>query len=113
MNAGAYRWKVRIQKVQQEYDEIGNPKSEWKDWKYAYAYANGLSGREYWEAANTHQEDTVEFLFRWYPFFDQINSREYRLVFQNEIYDIKYIANLQYRNRTVKIKAVVKDEAKN
>ena len=34
---------------------------------------NGLNGKEYWEAATVHQENTTEFIFRWKPFFNALN----------------------------------------
>ena len=80
MDSGAYRNIVTIQKYVEGFDDIGNPSNEWRDYTKAYAYVNGLSGREYWEAANVNQENTVEFVFRWKPFFDTMNTKQYRLV---------------------------------
>lgn len=110
MDSGAYRNLITIQKYIEGFDEIGNPSREWKDYKRDYAYANGLSGREYWEAANVNQENTVEFVFRWKPFFDTMNAKQYRLIFKGRIYDINLIDNIQFRNKTVKIKAVTKND---
>lgn len=109
MDAGAYRKKVKIQKYVNGFDAIGNPVNEWQDYKSAYAYVNGLSGREYWQAAAVHGENTVEFVFRWKPFFDDMNTKEYRIILNKSIYDINLIDNLAFRNKTVKIKAVAKD----
>lgn len=113
MDAGAYRELVTIQQYIEGFDEIGNPSQEWKDWKKAYSYVNGLSGSEYWEAANVHQENTVEFIFRWKRFFDSMNTKQYRILFNGGIYNISQIDNIQFRNKTVKIKAVTKDGAEN
>ena len=109
MNSGMLRHVVKIQKYERGQDEIGNPKGKWIDYKTVHAYVNGLNGKEYWEAATVHQENTTEFIFRWKPFFNALNSREYRLVFNDNIYNIAFIDNIQYRNKTVKIKAVVED----
>lgn len=111
MDSGAYRNLVTIQKYVEGFDDIGNPSNEWTDYAHAYAYANGLSGREYWEAANVQQENTVEFIFRWKPFFDTVNTKQYRLVFRDRIYNINMIDNIQFRNKTVKIRAVMKNVA--
>ena len=51
MDAGAYTQKISIEKLSHNYDSIGNPVEEWKPFKKTYAYMNGLSGKEYWEAA--------------------------------------------------------------
>lgn len=111
MDSGAYRNLVTIQKYVEGFDDIGNPSNEWTDYAHAYAYANGLSGREYWEAANVQQENTVEFIFRWKPFFDAVNTKQYRLAFRGRIYNINMIDNIQFRNKTVKIRAVMKNVA--
>lgn len=111
MDSGAYRNLVTIQKYVEGFDDIGNPSNEWRRYAQAYAYANGLSGREYWEAANVQQENTVEFVFRWKPFFDIMNTKQYRLVFRDRIYNINMIDNIQFRNKTVKIRAVMKNGA--
>ena len=106
MDAGAYRHLITIQKCVVSRDEIGNPTEEWKEYRTAYAYVNGVSGKEYWEAATVQQENTVEFTFRWYPFFDEMDTKQYRLIFKNRVFNINLIDNVQYRNETVKIKAV-------
>lgn len=108
MDSGAYRSLVTIQQYVSGFDDIGNPSEEWQDYKTCYAYVNGLSGREYWEAAVVHGENTVEFVFRWKSFFDSMNTKQYRLLFNGGIYDITSIDNIQFRNKTVKIKAVTK-----
>lgn len=109
MNAGMLRQKVKIQKYEKSQDGIGNANGKWNDYKTAYAYVNGLRGKEYWEAAAVHQEHTVEFIFRWKPFFDGIDTRRYRIFFGGNAYNITLIDNIQYRNKTVKIKAVIRD----
>ena len=108
MDAGAFRSLIQFQQYVEGFDEIGNPSHEWKDYKQAYAYVNGLSGREYWEAAVVHGENTVEFIFRWKPLFDLINTKQYRIVFNGSVYDIVSIDNLQFRNKLVKVRAVTK-----
>lgn len=109
MDSGAYRSLVTIQQYVSGFDDIGNPSEEWQDYKTCYAYVNGLSGREYWEAAVVHGENTVEFVFRWKPFFNSMNTKQYRILFNGGIYDITSIDNIQFRNKTVKIKAVTKN----
>lgn len=113
MDSGAYRNRITIQKYFGGKDEIGNPDGSWEDWKEAYAYVNGLSGSEYWEAAAVQQENTVEFVFRWHDFFDVMDTKSYRLMFRGKIYNIKMIDNIQFRNKTVKIRAVARDGNKN
>lgn len=109
MNAGLYRNKIVIQKYVQGYNDVGSPLDEWQNYKTVYAYVNGLSGSEYWEAANIRQENTVEFVCRWKPFFDEMNTKQFRIIFNDSIYNINTIDNVQFRNKTVKLKGVTKD----
>ncbi len=108
MDAGAYRNRVIIQKSETVSDKIGNRRSVWKDFKICFAYVNGLSGREYWQAAAIQSENTTEFVLRWHPFFEKLNTKEYRIAFNGQIYDITGIDNIQHRNCTVKIRAVMR-----
>ncbi len=110
MDAGAYNQKVVIEKLSNDYDDIGNPIEAWKPFKKVHAYMNGLSGKEYWEAAKLNAENTVDFVFRWKRFFDEIDTKNYRIVWKGKIFDIKTIDNVQFRNETVKIRAVYSDE---
>ena len=110
MNAGAYTQKITIEKLTREYDEIGNPVERWRAYKGTYAYMNGLSGKEYWEAATLNAENTVDFVCRWKKFFDEIDTRNYRIVWREKIFNIKTIDNAQFRNEIVKIRAVHSDE---
>ena len=68
MNAGAYTQRIAIEKLVRGYDEIGNPVENWEPYKKMYAYMNGLSGKEYWEAATLNAENTVDFVCRWKSF---------------------------------------------
>lgn len=88
---------------------MGNPVERWTKFKSCYAYVNGLSGKEYWEAANVHQESTVEFVFRWKRFFDTMNTKQYRILFRGSIYNISSIDNIQFRNKRVKIRGTNKN----
>lgn len=110
MDAGAYTQKISIEKLSHNYDSIGNPVEEWKPFKKTYAYMNGLSGKEYWEAAVLKEENMVDFVCRWKKFFDEIDVKNYRIVWRGKIFNIKTIDNVQFRNEIVKIRAVHSDE---
>lgn len=110
MNAGAYTQKIVIEKLTKRYDEIGNPIEEWKPFKRVHTYMNGLSGKEYWEAAMLNAENTVDFVCRWNRFFGILDTRNYRIVWKNKVFDIKTVDNVQFKNKIVKIRAVHSDE---
>ena len=112
MDSGAYRNIVTIQKCEIEKNNVGSSKEVWSDYKKDYAYINGISGREYWAAAEVEQEKTVDFIFRWKPYYDEMNTRQYRIVYKGDIYNISSIDNVQMRNKTVKMRAL-KNDGKN
>lgn len=110
MNAGAYTQRIAIEKLARGYDEIGNSVENWEPYKKMYAYMNGLSGKEYWEAATLNAENTVDFVCRWKKFFNDMDTRNYRIVWKGKKFNIKTIDNVQFRNDIVKIRAVHADE---
>ncbi len=109
MNAGAYRERVVIKKASITEDEIGNQKTIWADYFKGHAYMNNLSGSEYWEAAQTKAQNNVVFIFRYHRMLEQINTREYQLVHNGREYNISSIDNVQYKNETIKIRAIAKE----
>ena len=109
MNAGAYRHRVVIEKRSVVTDKIGNQSSEWKEHYKGYAYINNLSGTEYWQAAQTQSENTVMFVMRYHPLLNALDTVSYRLFWRDKEYNITSIDNVQYKNETVKIRAVAKE----
>lgn len=109
MDSGAYTQKISIEKLSHSYDSIGNPIEKWEPFKKTYAYMNGLSGKEYWEAATLNAEKTVDFVCRWKKFFDEMDTRNYRIVWKKKVFNIKTIDNIQFKNDIVKIRAVNSD----
>ena len=109
MNAGAYRETVIIEKNSFKTDDIGNQVSIWKEYYKGYAYMNNLSGSEYWEAAQTQAQNTVMFILRYHPLMDTMNTKEFRMIHHEKVYNIISIDNVQYKNETIKIRATKKE----
>ena len=106
MNAGAYKSLVTIQHLEKAKDSDGFSKEEWVDYYTNYAYANKLSGAEFWAAAETASQSTVRFEMRYHSALDELNTKDYRLVFKDRIFNITNIDNVQFANETVKISGV-------
>lgn len=109
MNAGAYREKIIIQKKSVSADNIGQQSESWSDYFICHAYVNNLSGREFWEAAQQNAERTVEFITRYCKKLSDVDCINYRIIFRRNVYDIIFVDNVQYRNETLKFKALVRD----
>ncbi|MEY8354918.1 phage head closure protein [Lachnospiraceae bacterium 54-53] len=105
MRIGQWRQRIIIQQNQMVKDKDGNQRNEWTDYFSCWAYANNLSGKEYWEAVQVNQEATLFFLVRYCEELKNLDSTKYRILFRGEIYNITFVDFMQYRNKTIKLRA--------
>lgn len=56
--------RIMIQKSVKGIDKNGNHVLEWKDYYECSAYANNMSGQEYWVAAQVNSETDMYFVIR-------------------------------------------------
>ena len=103
MQIGIMRERILIQKRVVHTDSIGNHTSSWEDFEKRWAYANHLSGSEYWAAAQVQAQDSLYFLIRCDRRTRQIDTVNFRIQFREQIYNIQAIDNVQYRNEVLKI----------
>lgn len=99
------RERITIQKHSVVTDKIGNHTSIWKDVYSCAAYANNLSGKEYWAAKQLNAQAELDFMIRYCSEVSELDSEHYRIVFRGEIYNITFVDNVQYKNKSVKIRA--------
>lgn len=108
MNPGELRHRITIKKLKKikvnGFDDV-----KWEDYKTVWAGVNNLFGKEYWEAKAIQSENTIEFVIRFSKDVGILNSKEYRIVFNNKIYNITFVDNIKYQNKWLKIKAVEVD----
>lgn len=105
MKIGQWRQRIVVQKNQMTRDKNGNQRNEWTDYFTCWAYVNNLSGKEYWEAAQVNQQESLFFLVRYCRELRGIDSTKYRIIFRSEIYNIILVDFMQYQNRTIKLRA--------
>lgn len=98
------RERILFQNSTSKKDKNGNRILEWCDFFSCYAYANNLSGDEYWAAAQSNSEKDMYFIVRYCSELKCINTEKFRIVFRGEIYNITFIDNIQYTNKTLKIR---------
>lgn len=98
------RERITFQKSTAKKDKNGNRVLSWEDVYSCAAYANNLSGTEYWAAAQTNSQTDMYFVVRYCTELKDIDSKQYRIIFQNEAYNITFIDNVQYANKTIKIR---------
>lgn len=96
--------RILVQKSSVGKDKNGNHVLNWTDFYSCAAYANNLSGKEFWEAAQLNAQTDMYFMVRYCSELKSIDTEHFRIIFQEEIYNITFIDNIQYRNKTLKIR---------
>ena len=94
------RDRITIQKSSVKTDKIGNHTAVWED-----VYANNLSGKEYWAAKQLNAQSELDFIIRYCSEVAALDSEHYRIRFRGDLYNITFIDNVQYKNRSVRIRA--------
>lgn len=104
---GELNQRILIMKKTVSTDEIGNQFESWTDFYKCWSAVNGLSGREYWQAKEQHQEDTANFKIRYCKKLNEINTHDFKIIFKEKSYDIQSVDNVFFADNLVNIKAVV------
>ena len=105
MRIGQWRQRIVIQQNRMRKDKDGNQRNEWEDYFTCWAYANNLSGKEYWEAAQVNQEESLFFLVRYCKELKDLDSTKYRILFRGDIYNITLVDFIQFQNKVIKLRA--------
>lgn len=105
MKIGTMRHRITIQKLVTVTDKIGNHTNEYRDYCSRWAYANNLSGSEYWQAAQTNAQNSIYFMIRWDKVTGAVTSDGYRILFNGKIYNILSVDHYQFRCKTIQFKA--------
>lgn len=105
MRIGQWRQRIVIQQNRMKKDKDGNQRNEWEDYFTCWAYANNLSGKEYWEAAQVNQEESLFFLVRYCKELKDLDSTKYRILFRGDIYNITLVDFIQFQNKVIKLRA--------
>ena len=107
MALGEWKDRIIIQKSVAGNDRAGNHGLAWQDYYPCHAYVNNLSGKEYWEAAQLNAEKEIFFLIRYCSEAAVIDTEHFRIIFREQIYNITFIDNVKYQNKTIKLRAAL------
>ena len=99
------RCRIVIQHKVDSFDAQQNPVENWSNWQEMWAEKTALFGQEYYAAKAVGEEQTVIFKIRRQWSADQMNTVEYRLLYDGKAYDIKHIDHLP-GHKWVKIRAI-------
>lgn len=102
---GEWKERITIQKSTLGNDSAGNHVLSWEDYYTCSAYVNNLSGKEYWEAAQVNAQKDIYFIIRYCSEVSAMDTEHYRILFRGQVYNITFLDNVKYQNKTLKIRA--------
>ena len=107
MDIGALRARIIIQKSSTTVDKYGNHISSWTDYLSCWATANtsGRQSDETEKAAVTQEKNAVDFTVRYSPEVAAVNSKEYRILLDGRIYNIRSIDEMGFKKNSRKFHA--------
>ena len=96
--------KIILQNKAVEVDEIGNHKSVWMDYITTSAYISFQGkGEEVFLGMEVDRSD-ISFTVRFQNSLKNINTSDFRILFDDEIYNIISIDFMNYKNRFIKFR---------
>lgn len=96
--------KIIFQNKNVEVDEIGNHRSIWSDYLTTSSYISFQGkGEEVFLGMEMDKSD-ISFTVRFQNRLKNINTSEYRILFEDEMYNIVSIDFMNYKNRLIKFR---------
>lgn len=107
-HSGKFNHRITFQKLSEEekVNEKGYPIEGWKSFLDAWAMVKTLQGREYYQAANTQNENTLRFVIR---HMKNLHP-DMRILYKGRTFSIESIINDDEADKTLTI--VVKEAIK-
>lgn len=107
MNIAGLRVRIIIQKNETVVDRYGNHTSSWTDFFscWATAVTSGLSASEEESAGHTVEADRLDITVRWSSETAAVNSRQYRILLGERVYDILSIDEMGFHHNSRKFHA--------
>lgn len=102
MNIAGLRTRITVQKNITEVDVYGNHTSVWTDHFVCWATALTEGGDETVEAGHTEEGDKLSLTVRWSTETAAVNSKEYRILINDRIYNITGIDEMGFRKNSRK-----------
>lgn len=105
MNVAALRVRITIQKNTTVVDAIGNHTSAWENYYSCWATAStsGKSAEETTDAGHTSESDRLDFTVRWSSETAAVDSKHYRVLLGDRIYDILGIDDMSFKRKSRKL----------
>ncbi len=96
--------KVTFQKNAVQTDAIGNHKTTWEEYYTCHATVGNEGGREKYVAGTSVEDYDIAFTIRWCRKASMIDAIRYRVLFNDELYDIVSVDHMNYKNECLKFR---------
>ncbi len=96
--------KITIEVNETKIDEIGNHINSWSTYYACFATISGESGSEKQEAGQIISQESICFTVRYCNLLSFLNTKNYRVIFKDLIYNIESIDHNNYKKKSLKIK---------
>lgn len=96
--------RIFISKNEVVTDDIGNHRNVWKEYYTCYATVSAEAAKEMTAAGVVVDDSSVDFTIRYCEKARMINSTEYRVQFNADLYDIEGVDHMNYKKKAIKLK---------
>lgn len=96
--------KITVQKNTVTVDEIGNHLTTWEDFYSCHATVSGESPSESTAAGTVVDNTKADFTVRWCKAVSEITADGFRIVYDEELYNILGIDHQNFKKKSVKLK---------
>lgn len=96
--------KITLQKSLVTVDNIGNHTAEWVDHYSCFATVSNESPSENTSAGVVVDNSKIDFTVRYCKKVAEVNSTNYRVMFNGEVYEILGVDHMNFKKKAVKLK---------
>ena len=104
MDISLLNQKITFEKNETLVDEIGNHSNSWSTYYSCFAGISGESGTENEKAGQIISEETITFKVRICNLLKDLNTTNFRIVYNDNAYNILSIDHLSYKQNFIKLK---------
>ena len=106
MNVALLNIRITLQKNETVVDSIGNHKNVWADYYSCYATVSGEGGSEKSVEGLIVDDSDISFTIRFCSKVKDLDSTKYRVVFNDEKYNIASIDHMNFKKKCIKLKCI-------
>ncbi|MBF0710467.1 MULTISPECIES: phage head closure protein [unclassified Gemella] len=97
--------KIKIEKQEESKDELGIFKASWEPYFITHAYITFEGIGEINFKSGEVDHSSVSFTIRYQRKTKELNTSDFRVLFNREIYNILSIDRMNYKNKYIKLRA--------